>query len=196
MRLRKTGKGLLLVAILALGAAPYASAAEEEFVVPPENSAAHQYTEAFPTSGGDRDVHAHRGRDLSPDKVIGAKNANRLNQQGPDGQATAELAAETAPRILTFETTSAGDATPAAGGDSGSGAAAGGGQGGDSGAGNAGLANSAPVDAGGSSGFSGILSSATGSSGGSGMGIFLPLLILASIAWAIAYSVRQRQPIA
>src|SRR5262245_20501085 len=76
--------------------------------VPPENSAVNQYTEAFPTAGGDREAHGQRGKNLSPGKVIGAANAKKLNEQGAAGRATAKLAADTAPRGIAEGPSSAG----------------------------------------------------------------------------------------
>src|SRR5262245_36327335 len=108
MKVRRTGTGLLVVVfnIALVVAAP--AAAEE--VVPPGNSAVNQYTEPFPTAGGNRDANTHRGRDLNPGKVIGEKNAKALDEQGETGRETAELAAETAPNVVPSEsTTGSGD---------------------------------------------------------------------------------------
>ena len=84
---------LTLMIAMALGAGT--ATAGEGAVVPPSNSAATQYTEAFPTSGGDKKTDQARHR--SPSKVLGAKNAHRLDKQGPDGAAAAAVAAATAP---------------------------------------------------------------------------------------------------
>jgi hypothetical protein len=203
MKTLRTATGLMLaIAIALIAAAP--AAAEEEVVVPPENSAVNQYTEAFPTAGGDRDADKHRGRKAKPAKVIGSKNAKRLDEQGADGRATAELAAETAPNVIVEETSTddgeeEGTAAPAGNG----GGTSGGGGPGSEPAGNGGAQGQTPgpsVDSGtsaqvdGSSGLSEVLSRAIGSPSGGGMGLFLPLLILATIVWALIYTTRQRRP--
>jgi len=188
--------GLLLATAIALVAASPA-AAEEEPLVPPGNSAVNQYTEGFPTAGGEKEAHNQGGRNVSPGNVLGAKNASRLEKQGPAGHAAAELAAETAPNAIA--------AGPSAGNPRGSGIAAGapsgsGGEPSGRGAATAPSPPSAPspaaaTQANGSSGLSEVLSRATGSSSEGGMGLFLPLLILAAIAWALAYLARQRRPV-
>lgn len=191
-------KGILPLALAtALALAPAAAGQEPEAeVVPPENSAVTQYTEPFPTAGGNRNAHEHEGRDASPDKVLGSRNANRLEREGNAGRAVAELAADTAPA----------PAVPVAGEDEGETAAAGGaGKGGsDGGSGSAAkAAGSAPSDprpaavelaaADGSSGLGSVLARAFGGSPSGGAGFLLPLLILATILWAAAYLSRQRQ---
>jgi hypothetical protein len=205
----------LLGATLALSIAVPAAMAEEEVVVPPANSAVNQYTEAFPTAGGDKEAHNQKGRDVAAGKVIGAKNARKLDQHGADGRAAARFAADTAPNPVGAGATAAGQGGGNAevvvtSGDGNGGNQGGGGAQSGAGGGNAQTGQSAPnpatgsapqqsvhtAEADGSSGLSEVLSRATGSSGsGGGMGIFLPLLILAAIAWAIAYTVRQRRPV-
>jgi hypothetical protein len=198
MKTLRTAFGLVLAATVGLLAAAPAMAAEER-VVPPENSAAHQYTEAFPTARGDKDAHAQRGRDLNPGKVIGSKKAKALSDRGEDGRDVAELTAETAPNPApvepVVETTDESAAPPAGNGN-------GGGSGKDR-AGDRGTSSApaprvetvrvAPVE--GSSGFSEVLARATGSGSSGGMGIFLPLIIIASVLWALAYATRQRRPV-
>ena len=205
MKTSRTASGLLLAAAIALVAAAPA-VAEEAPLVPPENSAVNQYTETFPTAGGDKDAHDHDGGNRTPKKVLGEKNANKLEEHGAAGKATAELAAETAP--LPVETTigTAPEATPPEAeesDESGTGAPVRGNGGNppSSGSGRdaAPATNTADtkvvvVEAGGSSGLSEVLGRATGSPQG-GMGIFLPLLLLGTIFWAIAYVARQRRPL-
>jgi hypothetical protein len=196
MKMPRTGSGMLLAAAIALVAASSA-AAQEAALVPPENSAVNQYTESFPTASGDKDAHDHNSENRSPKKVLGNDNAKKLRERGPAGQATAELAAKTAPRgveveetdVTVEETGEAGMAAPSRGGGSGGG--------GDEGV-TARTATGVPgpiavAETDGSSGFSEVLARATGSS--SGMGVFLPLLILATILWGFTYFVRQRRPV-
>lgn len=87
--------GLLRPLFVAIGMlAVYSGPASAERVIPPDNSAVNQYTETFPTTGGD----ATDDRDpRSPQKVLGGGNADRLESLGPDGRAAAELATKTAP---------------------------------------------------------------------------------------------------
>jgi len=175
---------LLLSATIAIVAASPATAEETPFV-PPENSAVNQYTESFPTAGGDKDAHDHDGGNRSPKKVLGSRNAEKLRAQGPAGEATAELVAETAPAVE--KTGDAGTGVPPrTGGDSGGGADGG-----------KPVAADSPAikEAGGSSGVSEVIAWATGSSPAGGVGIFLPLLIIATVLWAFAYLARQRRPV-
>jgi hypothetical protein len=193
MRALKTGLGLTS-AIIALIALPSAAAAE--YLIPPANSAVNQYTETFPTAGGDRDAEKGQGKHRrSPTQVLGRDNAHRLQAQGPDGRAAAQLASATAP--------------PQAGGHP---AGGGGGKGGGSGAGSGQLsgsggggpphsgdggqtkgANGAQSLPSGSSGFGEVIAQATGSSSSGQLGLLLPLIIAAAIAWSVAFLLRQRK---
>ncbi len=207
MKALKTAAGLVSATAISLFAVAPAMALEEQVPVPPENSAVNQYTEAFPTAGGDREAHNHQGRNVSPGKVIGAKNAKKLDQRGAAGRATAKFAADTAPHptpgqgtavvVITKDNQGPGQSTNS-GGNSGGGGGQPTDQSGNNtseqGAGSARVVTTPAAHAEGSSGLSEVLSSATGGSG-DGMGLFLPLLIIAAIAWAIAYTVRQRRPV-
>lgn len=173
----------------ALALAPAATAQEAEEAVLPENSAVNQYTEPFPSAGGERDVHEQEGREASPRKVLGPRNARRLEREGDAGRELAELTAETAPAPYGAD---------GEGGETEAGAGPGGGEGkGGSGSpeGTApGGAQAVEIaDVSGSSGLGAVLSRATGISPSGAGGLLLPLLILATIVWAIAYAYRQRQ---
>jgi cobalamin biosynthesis Mg chelatase CobN len=194
--------GAAAVAILALP--PLASA---EPVVPPENSAATQYTEAIPTGGGQKDAgkSGNRGK-RSPAQVLGSDKAQKLNEKGPEGKAAAEVAAETAPSVEprppspASSEAPAAEPQPAASGDSGAKSNA---------KHRAGIAEHRKVQAApspaaepdrslseepaGSSGFGEVIAQATGSSSSGQLGALLPLLIVATIAWSLAYLWRQRQ---
>jgi opacity protein-like surface antigen len=204
MKTPRTSLALSLAAIAALFATPVAAAAAEEEVVPPGNSAAAQYTEAFPTSGGDKktdETTHHR----SPSKVLGSHNTKKLETQGPEGKAAAEAAAATAPASVA-STPSAN--TPSSQANSGGGHNSGGG-GGPSKDGNGG--ESAPQQAGdtagspatvhhppvpaGSSGLGAAIGQATGLSTTAGSGPLLPLVILATVLWSLAYLWRQRRQV-
>lgn len=185
MRALRTRLGLLLatVAILAVSAP-----AQAEYLVPPGNSAATQYTETYPTAGGNKDPEKATG-ERAPKEVLGSRNARRLEAQGEEGRAVAEVAAETAP-----------DTEPAATGGEGRGdendkgesrnedsdAPSPGGAGGSGG-------SSDSEGPSGSSGLGEVLAQATGSSASGGTGLLLPLLIVGGIAWAIAYLLRLRR---
>lgn len=174
-------------------------------VIPPGNSAATQYTEAFPTPGGDKktDEAAHH---RSPVKVLGGSNAKKLQQQGADGQAAAETAAATAP--VTAETPVApvddSQDEDLAGGGASTGSGKGNGSGGGNPAGqkhrptpgNATDAKVAVVEVPeGSSGIGSAIEQATGLSTSGQSGMLLPLVILATIALSIAYLWRQRREV-
>lgn len=199
-----TSRKRLLSAALAtvFALAPGTAGAEdvEVGVVPPENSAVNQYTEAFPTAGGERNVHEHKGRRTSPNRALGAKTTRKLEQQGRAGREVAELATETAPAIET----SAPDAeapdsaarekrrSEATGGGGADGGNAGGGS---AGIGQAGGAQPAVdlSETGGSSGLGSVVANAFGFSPDGGAGLLL--LMLATIAWALAYAARQRRAV-
>jgi hypothetical protein len=220
MKALRTAAGLLVATAISLAAsAPAMALEEEESTVPPENSAVNQYTEAFPTARGEKEARSGGGRHVSTAKVLGSTNAKKLEKHGSAGRATAKFAADTAPRAVHSAATGsgsggrghsgqAGAVSPGGGSQGGGGGGTGGGNpaSGGSGGGQHGKAPSPstppgptaaahPAQADGSSGLSEVLSRATGSTSGGGMGIFLPLLIVAAIAWAIAYSVRQRRTV-
>jgi len=190
MKTLRTRIPLAVMAIAALSAAPAAAAPVESAVVPPSNSAAAQYTETFPTSGGDKKTDRHSGH-RSPAKVLGTRNAQKLKQQGPEGQAAAEAAAATAPSSITTPQPSA--------------QSNGGGGQGPSGGENV-PQNRQETDAsggetvpppaaeqGGSSGIGAVLGGATGLSSAGQSGPLLGLAILAAVLWSLAYLWRQRQ---
>jgi hypothetical protein len=194
--------GLSLLATIAILAVP--TAAHAEYLIPPNNSAATQYTEAVPTAGGPKATDpSHHGKHQSPGKVLGGRNAERLDAQGPEGRAVAEVAAETAP-VAAVPAGNEGaeqgkhpSASQPGTNDTGSGGgngAAGSGNGG-SGSGvnvrDATLASQEIPD--GSSGLSEVLAQATGSSDSGQLGLLLPLIVLGAIAWSVAYVLRRRK---
>jgi hypothetical protein len=167
---------LLLMAAVVVLCLPAAAAAAG--TVPAGNPAATQYTEAFPTAGGPRDAEGpQRGHGRSPAQVLGERNTRRLESQGEAGQEAAALAAETAP----------------SGGGGNTGSASNGGK-------QAGGARPGKTEArgdgnssDGGSGLDEVLGQATGSSSGGGISPLLPLVILGTIAWSLAYLLRQRK---
>jgi len=197
--------GISFAAALTL-ALPASAAAVEEAgsVVPPENSAATQYTEAVPTAGGDS-TSGGGHKKPSPAKVLGSKNAHKLESQGKDGREVARVVTETAPQTSTPTTT----APPVGAQRAGNGSNDKGNSKADGGNGNSqGQAHRPrqveppPVKPAatttdlpsGSSGFGEIVAEATGSSSSGQLGALLPLAILAAIAWSLAFFWRQRRP--
>lgn len=188
-------KGILPTAAIALALASPAAAQKGEEVVPPENSAVNQYTEGFPTAGGEKDAHDQRDK-RKPDKVLGERNTERLEQRGSAGRAVAELTAETAPVTAAPETGGESvveEGTTAVGRGKGDGD-----RDGPTAVQKSGLDSAQPValafdpaEVDGSSGTGSVIGQAFGSS--SGLGLLLPLLLLATIAWAIGYAMRQKR---
>jgi cobalamin biosynthesis Mg chelatase CobN len=121
---------ILAAALVVFFALPSVASAGQ--VVPPGNSAATQYTQVFPTSGGNVSVGSSigepSGEKKPPSKVIGKQTTQELESKGSEGKAVAQLAAESAP-----ETTSEPETSEPSEGSSGGGAgghANGGGSGG------------------------------------------------------------------
>jgi hypothetical protein len=175
---------LLLPSLAA--AAPY---------IPPGNSAATQYTETFPTSGGNVEVNRGIGggvRSHSPERALGNRTAKALEEHGADGAAVAALASESSGGVEAGEGSGNGDRNH--GGSNGSSGGGRGGAGGNGG-GSGGEGAKAPATGGeapaSSSAFDQVVSRATLSSSGE-MGIFLPLVLIAALVCAIAYSLRRR----
>ncbi len=199
---------LSLTAGAALFATPALAAGVEEAVVPPSNSAATQYTEAFPTSGGDKktDQATHHG---SPDKVLGSHNTKKLEEQGPEGKAAAEAAAATAPAPIETPAPAPEPAPKPAAHSNGNGNGGGDRNKGKSSpsapphqgkAGNNGKTVLVPApepapEPGGSSGVGSAIGQATGLSTAGQSGILLPLVILATILWSLVYLWRQRRQV-
>jgi hypothetical protein len=153
------------VAILAFP--PLAAAA---YLVPPGNSAANQYTETYPTAGGQND--ANKGARIggrSPASVLGNRNARRLEARGEAGRAAAAVAAATAPNSIP----QGGAQAPSAN--------------------NRDASHQRPDVSTRSSGLDEVIVEATGSSGSGQMGLLLPLVIVGAFSWSIAYLLRQRK---
>jgi hypothetical protein len=149
---------VLAIAIVSLIAATPAGA-----VLPPGNSAANQYTEAYPTGGGNQP--AGRGGRQTPAGALGKENARKLEGMGPEGAAAAQLAAETAPGGGASQTTA------------------------NQGRENAGEGPSSPS---GSSGLSSVIGQATGSSDSGELGWGLPLIFLGALLGSAAYALHRR----
>ncbi len=197
------GAAAPLMVALAL-AAP--ADAQSEAVVPPENSAASQYTEAIPTVGGNKPGGGKSGH-RSPAKVLGTHKAQRLESHGKAGREVAEVVAATAPSSTppveqapaaqaeaepkpSQSAEGTGSGTPAAGSQR-----QGKGAGGNAGAESAGRSEGGRRTEipGGSSGPLEVIGQATGSSSSGDLGPLLPLAIVGGIVWAAAYFRRQRR---
>jgi len=159
----------VLCAAAILLAAPATAAPAAEFLIPEDNSAVNQYTEGFPTGGGDRDAD-DPDRAAKPGKTIGAAATNRLRQAGPEGEAAALVAAETAPPVGDGNGGSRGrdSVTRNRGGHSRNGG---------------GEPEGAPP-------VGELAATATGTA--SGIGLLLPLAIVATLVWGVGHAWRNR----
>lgn len=146
------------------------AAAPAQSVVPPGNSAVNQYTETFPTARGQKTTQHNEAtkRDetasRSPRDALGSRNAQKLASEGPVGQELAEVVAETAPPATRPEQRD-------------------GQQGG----------NGLRADVDESSALTEIVRQASDSSDSGGMGLALPLLILAAFVGFGFYAWHRRR---
>lgn len=191
--LLKTASGLAAVAALLI----VPSTAPAATVVPPGNSAATQYTETLPTSGGNAEINGNAGdQGRTPAKTLGSETTKKLEARGPEGEAVAAFAAETTPSAQSASPSQSGGAGDE-GAKHGSAAADKGGKrstGTTSGRGEAAAdssGNSAVSVPPGSSGIGEVISHATGSTSGE-MGILLPLILVGALIWALSQAWRQR----
>ena len=200
MRVPRHIPRIAAIAALCAGFALPAQAAAE-YYVPPGNSAANQYTESFPGAGGES---GGKHKAVTPADTLGAGNAKKLEKHGPAGKAAAEVAAETAPQQLGTGSGTGGNSgganTGGGGPHSGSNGSGGGsptstGSNGQTGTGDGtqsavghGSAVSQPQ---GSSGLGQVVGQATGAGNG-GLGLWLLVAIVLTIAGSIAYRVRMR----
>lgn len=174
MKKLETALCLVTTALLTLAVPAVAGA---EYLVPPSNSAATQYTEAIPSAGGPRDSSRQGAKhtDRSPARVLGAQNAQRLNDAGAPGREVAAIAAETAPETLVLSQPERRLPTTANRLVQGDGAPA--------------VHAQLPSD---STGLGEVLGQATGSSS-DGVDLLLPVLLVSGLAWAIAYRARRKK---
>jgi phage repressor protein C with HTH and peptisase S24 domain len=200
----------LLSPALALAIFLLPATADAESIVPPSNSAAAQYTEAFPTAGGEKQVSGHKNGKRTPAKVLGGHDAHKLESKGKQGKEVANFAAETSPAPTAVaepsdvappsDESGPGSNPPAAGKKShavAGGSGNGGGRGGNGKSANQGTSQSAaPASVGepsGSSGFGEVIGQATGSSSSGELGLLLPLALVAATVWALVFYLRQRR---
>lgn len=182
---------LAIAAVSAVAALALPAASPAEYYVPPANSAANQYTESFPGAGGES---SGKRKQVTPGDALGAGNAEKLAAKGPAGEATAEMAAETAPpQIVDRGSDGGADGTgesgQAGGGEKGEGESGAGAPG--TGDGSSGGGPTKVQQPEGSSGFGQVLGQATGASDGN-LGPWLPLAIMLTLIGSVAYWVRAR----
>lgn len=198
---------LTMLALTALAALvcilPAAPAAAE--LLPPGNSAVNQYTETFPTSKGEEIDKGGTKNGATPNQVLGADKAHKLEDKGTAGKAVADFTAETAP---TTSSDSGSVTGQNAGDDNGGNKGKGDGKGkkpdgGDKGGngngeqressgGSGGGSANAGGSPSGSSGVGEVASQATGTASDS-VGLWLPLILIAVVIWSAAYVWRNRQ---
>lgn len=203
MKTLRTRSGLF-AATVALLALPQAASAA--YYVPPSNSAATQYTEAFPTAGGDQDAENGGTKHHSPAKVLGTRNAQRLESKGPEGHAVAEIAAETAPTESVVTTAAVESPQSAADHGAAKSHSKSKPQHHSQASGQPKQQQPAPkpqqtlgsAEPSGSSGLGEVIGQATGSSSSGGLGLLLPLVLLGAVGWSVAYasSKRRKKPAA
>lgn len=190
-------KSAIAVLVLVASLIP-ASVAAAETIVPPSNSAVTQYTEQFPTAGGNAKPNSgiNGGGGKAPSKVLGSKNTQKLESKGTVGEEVATLAAETAP---VSATPSGGSGQHQGNGKANNAQHQGGKPAGNTGGGEGNAANgpqpagsTAPDTSSGSSGLGEVLAQATGSSNGE-LGLFLPLILLGTVIWSLYYVRRERR---
>lgn len=176
----------LATALLLALAMPTPAVAMAQEAIPPGNSGVNQYRETLPAPDGGRPTVDTRPR--SPSRVLGERDAKRLESYGADGRAAAELAAATAPIVAVVEErTGNGSRGSAAevieevrpGLPGGSPASP-----------------DAPVQAeltSASSPLGEVLGQATGVSSSGGIGVWLPLVLLLATGVAAGYALARRR---
>jgi hypothetical protein len=182
------------VALLALPAA-----AGAEYFIPDGNSAVNQYTEGVPSGGGEKSTKGAGEKPVRPAQEIGAQNTEKLEQAGgQEGREAAEVAAETAPPDVVVQPEAEatgkgnGNGRPDRGNPNGKAKQ----QPNDEAPANT-RDNEVVAPASGGDGPSGsggvgeIVSAAFGGSAG-GIGLLLPLVIVAAVAWGIGFAWRRR----
>jgi hypothetical protein len=163
-----------LLATLLLAPAGASARPLAQPLLPPDNSAANQYTEAYPTSGGEKPA-IDRSETSKPAEVIGARSAEKLEEAGPEGRDAALLAAETTLKPSQRE---------------------GGASRGPKGQGQEKTRPSVAKDSEGSSGLSEVLLQATGLSSSSQSGFLALLLIASATIGSLAYLWKRKRPVA
>lgn len=143
-------------------------------LVPPEGSGVNQYTETLlGAEGGESTAKIGDRPPATPAKVLGKAEAAHLAALGPTGRAAAQLAATTASAPAAEKPRASGAESPAAE--------------------KASTGHRIGGDPKGSSGLAQILGQVTGTSDSGGMGLLLPLLMIAVAVAAVAFVLARRQ---
>jgi hypothetical protein len=170
-----------LTAAASMAFVPTAAAGQQ--VVPPGNSAANQYTEAIPTTDGEKKT-TKKDEKRNPAAVLGPRKAHKLEAAGPEGRRAAAIAAATSPVPESDRSEGAsvgnGDTArqrpnrnakhPSSEGE-----------------------RSQPIDVEGSSGLGNVVKQATGWSGQGGP--IVSIAIIAAIAGSLLYLWRRKRPL-
>jgi hypothetical protein len=191
----------VLAAVVAAVASPASSLANPTHV-PPGLSGANQYTETLPGPGGDEPTSSSGKAAGKPEETLGKADTERMEAQGPEGRAAAELAAQTAPEATaesapspTTEPSHHSKRSKASKQKHGSKQKSGSKKKRTSHAKNNAAATSKSFEQAGPSGSSGVeqvAASLAGSSDSGGMGPLLPILIGLAAIFAIGYLIRNR----
>ena len=176
-----TQTGLALAVSITVLALVLPAAAWAEYLVPPGNSAATQYTESVPTAGGHRNTELDGGSaQRAPSQVLGKRNSERLEAQGKSGEEAAGFAAETAPAAVVAKERTTPTQSPGPRSESDD----------EDGTAGAGTVNEGPP---GKGAVGQVAAQATGATSGE-LGLWLPLAMLATALWAAAVVLRRRLP--
>jgi hypothetical protein len=144
------------------------SAVAAQPVVAPDNSAATQYTEAYPAPGGEQEA-VPGASHQPPTEILGRGPARRLEAAGPDGRSAAALAAATAPNPVLVEDRADSNVN-----------------------GRGALSTGAPESN--SSGFGQIVRAASGTANGPGGNPLTSLMILVAIGGSLFYFWTRKSP--
>jgi hypothetical protein len=168
MRLRSCGLKAGVVVLLAAFPATVAAKPQcTQTTAPQGNSEAEQYSETVPGSCGNHTV-GGGGAGSSSHNAVPSQTLHQLQSQGPAGQNAATLAQGTGP-------------TGAGGGSANQPGAKGGGGGGNGNQSNGGGA------------FSGVGDALAGDTGGSGVGLLLPLILAGTLLAGVAFWLIRRR---
>lgn len=179
----------LAAAAAALLGAPASTVAAD--VVPPQNSAANQYTETYPTASGDRETrraddvgggNGGRGTNGGAGAKLDPAQERGLEAAGSDGRAVVDLVEETAPPAATQTPTASAQTGTGSRGDMPS---------------EQRPSTETPgvglqVSDEDPSGTGEVLGQMTGVSASGELGPLLPLLVLVTLTWAAGYFWRRR----
>ena len=180
----------LVMALLALPAT--AMARSVTVLVPPGDSAASQYVETIPTDRGGGVASPGATGSGGTEGVLTAAQSNNLNRLGPDGRLLVAVVQATSPPPA-VATAGTGAGRPNLGGQPRAGTAAGGSSGPGTATPASGALRGSPgaLSGVGAPSAAGLMVDAATGAGSGGLGIFLPLLLLASALGVIVHATRR-----